>query len=203
MPASAAISGGIRRCQARERRKRLHAGVAQCLPFCLPVDTPVSLSTDAFPAAVCPSHYLFVAGSVSDTCQSWERHGETRNCKSQPEGVILLCWQTARCCHCGAHSLPTQACRHWIAQWHCRYGNLLMFVFDRSSVEQGQGWEAACSAASQEITLSLLHPTVHHLVHNSPSLLTILIQVIPADTLNFSFFEIHFNMIPSLSRSCK
>jgi len=69
--------------------------VAQCLLFSLPMDSPVpfrylSPSTDAFPAAVCSSHYLFVAGSVTDTWQSWERHGETRNCKSQPDGVILL-----------------------------------------------------------------------------------------------------------------
>jgi len=41
MPASAAISRGIRRCQTHERRKRLHPGVAQCLQFYLPVDTPV------------------------------------------------------------------------------------------------------------------------------------------------------------------
>ena len=75
MRASAAISRGIRRCQAHERRKHLHPGVAQCVLFYLPADTPfpfrhVSPSTGAFPVTVCPSHYLFVAGSITDTWRS-------------------------------------------------------------------------------------------------------------------------------------
>ena len=86
---------------------------------------------------------------------------------------------------------------------YCLVGRLRCNQTVSSTVEQSQCWEAACSAASQEITRILLHPTVHYLVHNSPSLLTISSQLIPTDTLSFSFFEIHFNIIPSVSRSSK
>jgi hypothetical protein len=60
--------------------------------------------------------------------------------------------------------------------------------------EQSPCWEANSFSASQEIPHTVWNPKVHHRVHKSPPLVSILSQISPVHSL-FYFLNIHFNII--------
>jgi hypothetical protein len=68
-------------------------------------------------------------------------------------------------------------------------------------MELSPSWEATSRLATQEYPNILMNPKVHYRVHKTPPLAHILSHKNPVRTTPSYFSRIHFNIVPSTSRS--
>ena len=62
-------------------------------------------------------------------------------------------------------------------------------------MEQSASWEANTSSATQEFSLILCKPKVHHHIHKNPPPVPILGQIDPVHAPLSNLLKIHFNII--------
>jgi hypothetical protein len=72
---------------------------------------------------------------------------------------------------------------------------LVAYVLTYLLTELSSSWEAANCAATQELPSILRNPKVHHRVHKSPPLVSILSQILPVHTIPFYLSKIYFNIV--------